>query len=297
MAMSQNYLAGEELYCPCCNTKKNIVNFYPKYWEKKKYLPLCKRCTDNIATGAFNKYQSIGAAMWSACCVQNIPMLEDIYEIAEQRFKQSDKLKYFDAYFMTLKELGRVFDGVYDSDISLSDFVNIENNQTKPTLKLSTNGYEDLIKCWGRFTLPDGKLDVEAYEFLEDLYAKYTEDILEMDTAMELTYRDLCIAHWQKRKADENNEIAEVEKAKKQINNALSLLNLDQFKNNSLSEEQKHIEHICWEIENTTPAECEDLEKYKDFSGFEKPFAEIMRCVRNLIAGTKEYPDIPKENI
>ena len=46
--------------------------------------------------------------------------------------------------------------------------------------------------------------------------------------------------------------------------------------------------------ENTKPCECEDLEKYKDFSGFGIKWAEIMRCMRNLIANTRDYPEIQK---
>ena len=48
-------------------------------------------------------------------------------------------------------------------------------------------------------------------------------------------------------------------------------------------------------IENEEPAEDEDKEKYRDIAGYEKSFKEIMRSMRNLIAGTKDYPDIPKE--
>ena len=38
-----------------------------------------------------------------------------------------------------------------------------------------------------------------------------------------------------------------------------------------------------------------DLNIYKDVSGFEKTWGEILRCVKNLVAGSREYPDIPRE--
>jgi hypothetical protein len=47
-------------------------------------------------------------------------------------------------------------------------------------------------------------------------------------------------------------------------------------------------------IENEEPAEEEDKEKYRDIAGFEGAFKEIMRSMKNLIAGTKEYPNVPK---
>ena len=52
---------------------------------------------------------------------------------------------------------------------------------------------------------------------------------------------------------------------------------------------------MAWTIENTKPAECRDLDKYKDFSNFNIKWNEIMRCVKNLVAGTREYPNIPKD--
>lgn len=48
-------------------------------------------------------------------------------------------------------------------------------------------------------------------------------------------------------------------------------------------------------IEEDEPAELEDREKYRDIAGFEKSFSEIMRSMKNLIAGTREYPDIPRD--
>mgnify|MGYP007038198454 FL=1 len=48
-------------------------------------------------------------------------------------------------------------------------------------------------------------------------------------------------------------------------------------------------------IENTKPSECEDLEIYKDISGFEKTWNHILRSVKNLVSGSREYPDIPRE--
>ena len=75
----------------------------------------------------------------------------------------------------------------------------------------------------------------------------------------------------------------------------MKLLKIDQFKVNKRSDTEKFIERLAWQIENTKPAECEDLEKYKDVSGFESTWGHIMRCVKNLCGGTKEYPAIPRD--
>ena len=116
-----------------------------------------------------------------------------------------------------------------------------------------------------------------------------------MDANLVNRYRDLAKAEWRKRKADESGEIQEIKNAQDILNKQLSLLKLNEFKNNKQSETEKFIERMAWTIENTKPAECEDLEKYKDFSNFLPTWKEILRCVRNLVAGTRDYPDIPPE--
>lgn len=292
-------MENNERYCPYCNTVKPIKDFYIRYGVKNQYLPNCISCTNSIYKTGMTKYNHTAAGIWAASMANNVPFIRKIYEdiapsIATKEGQRGRPPIPFATYYNKMKEYGQIYHGVIDSDITLADYVEFGEKIEEEEEPVD---YSELIKIWGRFVTKDGEVDEEAYEFLENLYAKYTENLLQMDTAMEQTYRDLCIAHWQKRKADEGGDMAEVEKARKQINQNLALLKLDKFQTNTLSDEEKHIEYICWEIENTTPAECEDLEKYKDFSGFEKPFAEIMRCVKNLVAGSKEYPDLVKEDI
>lgn len=290
-----DYTKYTERFCPCCENKKNLKSFIQVYGAKEQYLPLCRNCIGKVYQKARDKFNSEAAGICIAAGVQNVPALGDAIDMAIEKISvRSDKSSGFVTYYDTLKELGVIYDGNMDSDVCLNDYVSIQRKDIAEPVEDKID-YKELSRLWGKFSDCDGEPDKEAYEFLEDLFVKYTDGLLTMDTAMEYTYRDLCIAHWQKRKADEAGDITEVEKAKKQINNALSLLKLDKFQNNALSDEEKHIEHLIWEIENTTPAECEDLEKYRDFSGFEKAFGSIMRCVKNLVVGSKEYPELTKD--
>ena len=50
-------------------------------------------------------------------------------------------------------------------------------------------------------------------------------------------------------------------------------------------------------IEETEPAEEEDKEKYRDIAGFEHSFKEIMRSMKNLLTGSRDFPDIPSEEM
>lgn len=290
------YAIGTERLCPRCGTKKPLQNFFQNYADKEFYLPLCRKCSNVIYQKARDKFKSEAAGICIAASTQNVPVIKHALDVTLEKMKaKSDKASGFLAYYDTLKEFGEVYEGLIDSDVSLGDFVQLRDRQEIQAEEENKIDYDELAKVWGHFTDREGEPDKDAYEFLEDLYTKYTENLLQMDTAMEQTYRDLCIAHWQKRKADEGGDMGEVEKARKQINQNLALLKLDKFSANALSDEEKHIEYLIWEIENTTPAECEDLEKYKDFSGFEKAFGTIMRCVKNLVTGSKEYPELTKE--
>ena len=75
----------------------------------------------------------------------------------------------------------------------------------------------------------------------------------------------------------------------------MKVLKLDQFKENKQSDTEKFIERMAWNIENTKPCECEDLNKYKDFSGFEPTWKDILRCCKNLTSSSREYPDLPSD--
>ena len=73
-------------------------------------------------------------------------------------------------------------------------------------------------------------------------------------------------------------------------------LKLDEVqKEDERSDTDRFIDRLIWQIEETEPAEDEDEAKYRDIAGFEKAFKNIMRSMQNLIAGTREYPDVPKE--
>jgi hypothetical protein len=251
------------------------------------YLPLCRACL-NIR---FKQYQeelkSEGGALWCLCAEMGYPVIREYYDMAINRKSgMPNGSTLFMAYHNTLKELGFVIEGFWQSDMKLSDFVDTgkerEETEDKPPLDLT-----EMERLWGKF-------EVEDYELLNAFFDMYTQDLPNMDTALELRYRDLCKAELRKRKADENGDIGEITKVEESLRKNMALLKLDKFQDNKQSEVEKHIERMCWMVENTKPCECEDLEKYKDFSGFGIKWAEIMRCMRNLIANTRDYPEIQK---
>ena len=105
----------------------------------------------------------------------------------------------------------------------------------------------------------------------------------------------MCRAEWHKRKADESGNIGEITKAQDSLNKQLALLGLNHFKKVETDERKLFIDRIAWMIEETEPAEEEDESKYRDVAGFERIFNSFMRSMRNILVGSRDYPNIPKE--
>ena len=276
-------------FCPSCGSNKGLPQFYknPLANSKGLLLPYCKHCCTMKFKNYADKFKNDKAALWCVLAQLNIPFKTEVWE-AVQLFALGAKNPDIVSLYMTgYVELGILAEGFWESDEMLFDFYGVAP-------KVESIDYKEEILKWGRFEV-DGRIDEEAYRFLNKIYEEYTSEILDMDANLVNRYRDLAKAEWRKRKADESGEIQEIKNAQDILNKQLSLLKLNEFKNNKQSETEKFIERMAWTIENTKPAECEDLEKYKDFSNFLPTWKEILRCVRNLVAGTRDYPDIPPE--
>lgn len=277
-----------EMICPCCREIKSQKEFSDGYGVQiGKKLNFCREC-NNKKLEKYKSYLTEKGAFWVLCAENGLPYIEDVYNINMENYLKvkTPTKNLIDGYIKKLKQLDIIYNGFWDSDKMLDDLEheNKENQTVDPK--------NDLLKMeqrWGRFDRPD-----EAYPFLEELYKDYTENILEMDTNLRNRYRDLCKAEYAKRKAEENGDVNEISKAQDNIIKLLKLLKLDDFKETSIDPREKFIDRLAWMIENEEPAEEEDKEKYRDIAGFEGAFKEIMRSMKNLIAGTKEYPNVPK---
>lgn len=301
MGKEGNMANKNDIYCACCGKLKErgmfMTSLNPYH---NKVLPLCKPCIKNKLKFYKDKTNSMGAALWCLCAELNYPMVQEVYNIIREKIADDYKLTTTDnpflLYHSALKENNVIPEGFWQSDMMLDDFVYLGRDKVKIVSKDNNfDGFKELTlgerqKIWGNYGADD-------LDLLDDFYKRYTETMDIYDVAMELRYRDLCKAELRKRKADESGDISEITKAEDSIRKNLALLKLDKFENGAVSDEDKRIEHLIWKIENEKPCECEDLNKYKDFSGFGKTMEDIMRCVRNLIAGTRDYPNISKEEL
>lgn len=281
-----------EAYCCNCQSAKNFSTFHAHVIVGKKYLPFCKTCCNKKLRDYINVTKSEGAGLWCLLAELGIPFFKEVWENTQKIVFEATgagrKPDLLLTYLRTFKEFGIVAQGFWQSDMMLDDFVEIGENKEEDNKEVIDLNEQQRI--WGRF-------EVEDYDFLNFTFNEYTQNLLEMDANLIRRYRDLAKAELRKRKADESGDMNEIKNAQAVLNNQLTLLKLNNFKDNKQSDTEKFIERMAWNIENTKPAECEDTQKYKDFSNFGINWEDIMRTVKNLVAGSRDYPDIPRDEI
>lgn len=278
-----------ERYCPCCKQNKELTKFIPDFRERNQYLPFCKSCTDNIVKTQTADLGLVGA-IWSAAMVNNVPFIEEAYNSCKQIIVETSPKSPFATYYRSLKNTQGAYNGVWESDCWYK----------KPQKVVQEEPEEDdtaeLIKEWGKFVDENGEIEYEAYDYFVSRYEEYTSNVEGLTNAMAMQYRNLCKAEWQKMKADEGGDIGEIAKAQKQVDSLLATLKLDDFTVDK-TDTEKFIDRLIWRIEETEPAELEDRDKYVDITGYEAMYNSIMRSMKNMIAGSREYPDIPMEEM
>ncbi len=280
-----------EILCSSCRTIKSQTEFANGYGAQSgRKVSICKECCN----AKLEKYeQRVGkvGAFWLLMAELGIPFIQQVYDVAYHASisikKGAKRPDLVELYVKKLNLLDMKYDGFWDSDTMLDDILDEHKETLDPKLDLAL-----MNKVWGKY--PDDKY-AEAYDFLQDRFNDYTKDILDMDANLTNRYRDLCKAEYQKRVADESGDIGEIQKAQKVVNDMLTLLKLNNFQDVAKSDAQIAFEKAIAMIEYTKPAECEELDKYVDMCGHERDNAEMMRCLRNAIAGTRDYPEIPRD--
>ena len=280
-----------EILCSSCRTIKSQTEFANGYGAQAgRKVSICKECCN----AKLEKYeQRVGkvGAFWLLMAELGIPFIRQVYDVAYHASisikKGAKRPDLVELYVKKLNLLDTKYDGFWDSDTMLDDILDEHKETLDPKLDLAL-----MNRIWGKY--PDDKY-AEAYDFLEDRFNEYTKDILDMDANLTNRYRDLCKAEYQKRIADESGDIGEIQKAQKVVNDMLALLKLNNFQDVAKSDAQIAFEKAIAMIEYTKPAECEELDKYVDMCGHERDNAEMMRCLRNAIAGTRDYPEIPRD--
>lgn len=273
------------MFCPYCGKEKQDGQFYKSPIKTGEYIKPCKSCVTELYKRAFDATKDQGAALWSTCMMTGIPMRRAEYNSCLETLDKAAKGKkpsLFMLYYTYLSTSPDKLTGVWDSDMELSNFKDLGEEVRAETDDVALHAR--WRRQWG------GDCDDADYRWLDNIFESYTADILEMDTAMEMTYRNLCLANLRKFKDPTDKDAGD------EILKLMKVLKLDQFKENKQSDTEKFIDRWAWRIENEEPAEVEDLNVYKDYAGNEKMWKDVLRTVRNAIAGTREYPTLELES-
>ncbi len=275
---------NENMFCPYCGKEKQDGQFYKSPIKTGEYIKPCKSCVTELYKQALEYTKDQGAALWSTCMQTGIPMRRAEYTACLDTLEKAAKGKkpsLFMLYYTYLSTSPDKLTGVWDSDMELSNFKDLGEEVRAETDDVALHAR--WRRQWG------GDYEDEDCQWLDDMFDSYTADIFEMDTAMEMRYRDLCKLELEQYKHGVNKD------TQAQIKTLMSLLKLDDFKSNQKSDAERAFEkRIAW-VEYKKPSECEDLTRFVDIVGYEKDKGEKMRSLRNAVAGTRDYPAIPRE--
>lgn len=283
------------LYCPCCKEHKGYSSYYKSpLLDDDKHIVFCKPCLNKKLDRYKKKVNNDKVAVWCILAECKVPFIKSIYEQAEALQSVGSKYKkpeFLTTYFRCMYECGDSYKGFWESDVMVDELMNKKRTEENKNV---FNGDEEIEK-WGKIVDDKGKLDIEAYNFLNLHFNQYTQELPNMDVNLENRYRDLVRCELRLRRANEKGDGNEISKAQDSLKKMLDMLNLSNFKNNEVDERKQFIDRVIWMIEETEPAEEEDKEKYRDIAGYEKIYDSWMRSMRNILINDRNYPDIPKE--
>lgn len=289
-----------------CNIEKDLDSFYDSWSPfnvfdakseagrpiKVEKLPFCSSCCDAMYKKWKEESKSPEFALYMCCSMNNIPFLaekvEATFAFVTSEAKRGAKVSnIFGTYYRILSRESskhHLWKDFSCSDIGFADVAtHIEKRDvTKKEME--------------RFELDWGKQDsVEDYEFLEYRYDVYTKGKV-ITPAQETLYRQLCLVELSKRRKELIKDSTKEEQDMiLKLMERLKISNFNEQKDKS--EIDRILEKQIWEIENTEPCELVDKKEYEDFLDINKNWGKhILRAVKNLVAGTKDYPDISKDN-
>lgn len=275
---------GEEAYCSCCEKVLSLSKFFKRSNKKNEIYPLCKNCYAQKFSNYKDKSGNEEVAAWCILAEMGIPYYKEIWSNVRQNVKTGQITSWISAYLRLIKDFGKPLDGFWQSDTPLEELIELKTD-IEESEEQSDEYKKQQESLWGAKS-DGGEFSSEDYEFLNNLYSDYTKEIVSIDTAQSMRYRDLCKAELRKHMGDTSKETTE------EILKLMKLLKIDNFQENKQSDTEKFIDRWAWRIENEEPAECEDLKKYQDYAGNDKMWRDILRTVRNAVSGSKDYPEL-----
>src|SRR5574344_1947303 len=294
------------VFCPMCNCESESVNFYEsqnhhdgcefnKDGSVKKigYVRYCKKHISSCYLDYLKK-GTMQSAVYFTCALTDTPFIKEVWdryiELRNEKIKsgkitptQLKTYNDFAKYREQLKAMKKATDDWNDFSATNVDYKDIMGLK-KSDIALEAEK-DKFVLDWGK------RENIQDYQYLEYEYGRLTKD-KPLKPQEETLYRKLCIVELMIRLKEENNESTSTEQT--QLLNLMKTLKIDNFqeeKDKSTIEEI--IEKQIWEVENTEPCEIIDREYWKDYCDIGKNWGkEIIRAVKNLITGSREFPNI-----
>lgn len=274
-----------------CQGQKKDTDFYDSWsiWDGDK-TAYCKNCLNKMFDVYLKQSGSDKVALYYTLMQVNIPFIQEVYDTLNKRTdKYGNKMQITVNKYITELQKNTakkmIWKDFSNTNVSLNAEDKVDLVKNEPSLILK--------KTWGI------QEDDEDYEFLENTFERYTEGIEFVNQQQIDLYRDLCRDRLLLRKINDNRYNGEetIDKVQSRIAKTMSTLKVDQFeKKKSKTDIERILEKQIWEIENTEPAELVNKEEYKDFLDIGSNWGKhILRAVRNLVANSKEYPKVTRE--
>ena len=281
--------------CGCCQVAKSPNQFHKSPMSSGQFLPICKLCCKEKLKTYAEITGSESAAFWLVLSELGVPFIKEVWnEFQAFKATATPSTDLIMAYLRALIESGIKVDGFWQSDVMLDMLMDsvVDRDVEREELDLQKE-----IRVWGKFLDKDGKIDETAYEYLNAKMEEYTGSLSLTRPAQINRYRDLCKAELRKIRLEEEPEATQkdISAATTEILTLMKLLKIDNFQSDSRTDVEKTLEYQMALMEKTKPCEDEDINKYRDFCGFYNLEQSLMRPLRNLIAGTKDYPSLTRE--
>lgn len=283
----------------CIGLKKDSEYF--KSWSpfhqwdsehKDTRVPYCKDCCNKIFQYYLDETKSAKTALYYTLMKIDTPFIKEVYEKVNERSLSGDvngkKISInIGTYMNTLRKYTK--NKEIWSDFSATDVDITEVDSKIQTAEIKQKEMDKFMLDWG------DQPNLEDYQFLEYRYSIYTDGI-ELTPSQETLYRKLCLAELSARRKEANQDSAKEDT--EQIMKLMAKLKIDNFEEKKdKTDIERILEKQIWEIENTEPAEMVDKEEYKDYLNIEKDWGKhILRAVKNLLTGSKDYPNITKDS-
>lgn len=260
-------------------------NFYTS-WSKFSdgLMPYCKDCIQKIYQYYLSETGSEKTAVYFTLMKLDMPFIDDVYNASVKNNKKP--IYNISTYISTIQKFTQ--NKEIWGDFSATD---IELNKTESVVKTIAERKQELKTLEKRWGIQDC---IEDYDFLEETYQRYTQNIEFTNPQQEDLYRDLCRDRLLLRKINDNRYSGEesLDKVQTRIAKTMSILKLDQFEDNRAKtlSEQSLFEKIRLCDENNVKDIYSEPSKYYDLNKiqyYNEKFS--LRPLANMLVGNRDF--------